>query len=79
MADKAKAKEKKPGIFSRIAKYFRDARGEFKKIVWPSRQQVMNNTGVVLVVVLVCGVFIFGLDYGLGVLMRWILNLASGA
>jgi preprotein translocase, SecE subunit, bacterial len=74
-----KAKEKKPGLFTRLIKYFRDSRGEFKKVVWPSRQQVLNNTGVVLAVVLVAGVFLFGLDYALGAIMRFILGLASGA
>ena len=39
---------KKPGkikaFFSGIAKYFRDTRSEMKKVVWPSRKQVINNT-----------------------------------
>ena len=74
-----KTKEKKPGIFARLTKYLKDSRGEFKKVVWPTRQQVLNNTGVVLAVVVVAGVVLFGLDYALGVLMRFILSIASGA
>ena len=74
-----KAKEKKPGLFTRLTKYFRDSRGEFKKVVWPTRSQVLNNTVVVLVVVAVAGVFLFGLDYALGALIKFLLNAASGA
>ena len=43
-------------------KYFKDARSEFKKVVWPSRKQVFNNTVVVLVAIAVSGVAIWGLD-----------------
>ena len=30
------AKKKGPGLGKRIAKYFRDVKGEFKKIIWPT-------------------------------------------
>ena len=54
---------KKPGIFARIAKYFRDAKGEFKKIVWPSKKQVWNNVVVILTMVVVFALLTWGIDY----------------
>ncbi len=37
------ADEKKPGFFKRIAsgikRFFKDSKGEMKKIVWPSKKQ----------------------------------------
>ena len=43
---------KKTNIFKRIgkaiAKFFKDLRGETKKIVWPGRQMVIKSTGIVL-------------------------------
>lgn len=61
-----KSKEKKGNIFSRIfgavAKFFRDATSETKKVVWPSAKQVFNNTVVVLVVCIVSGAFLFAVD-----------------
>ena len=54
---------KKPGFFSRLGKYFRDARGEFKKIVWPSRKQVWNNVVVVLTMVVLFALVICGVDF----------------
>ena len=61
MAEKKAAK--KPGFFSRLAKYFRDAKGEFKKIVWPSAKQVWNNVAVVLTMVLLFAVVTWGIDF----------------
>ncbi|MBR0343156.1 MAG: preprotein translocase subunit SecE [Oscillospiraceae bacterium] len=59
MADKTK----KPGFFARFAKYFKDAKGEFKKIVWPSKKQVWNNVVVILAMVLVFAILTWGIDY----------------
>lgn len=42
----AEKKEKKP---SRVAKYLKDLKSECKKIVWPSRQETVKKTSVVLV------------------------------
>lgn len=53
----APKKEKKS-----IVKYFKDARSEFKKVVWPSRKQVINNTIVVIVAMVVSGIAIWGVD-----------------
>lgn len=56
------AKVKKPSIFSRIGKWSRELKSECKKIVWPTRQQTINNTGVVIACCIVIGVFIWVLD-----------------
>ena len=64
MAEKKKEKSKsnKPGFFARLAKYFRDAMVEFKKIVWPSTKQVWNSVLVVLVMVVIFAVATLGVD-----------------
>lgn len=59
MAEKEK-KEKKKG---RIKEAWRGFKSEVKKIVWPSWKQVLKNTFVVLVIVLICAVIIAALDY----------------
>ncbi|MEG1943311.1 MAG: preprotein translocase subunit SecE [Angelakisella sp.] len=53
---------KKPGFFARISRSFRDMKGEMKKVVWPTKKQVINNTLIVLAFVAVSGVFVWGLD-----------------
>lgn len=69
-----KPAEKKPGIFARIRKYFRDTKSEVKKVVWPTRQQIVNNTGVVIACIIVVGAFIGVLDavftFGLQTLLK---------
>ena len=51
---------KKPNIFQRWARSFKDMRGEMKKVVWPTKKQVINNTLIVLAVVLISAVVICG-------------------
>lgn len=57
-------------MFSRIARNFRDMRGEMKKVVWPSKKQTLNNTGIVLAFMLVMAVLIGLFDTGLSALLR---------
>lgn len=58
-----KVKEKKPGLFSKLVRYFKDLKGEFKKIVWPSKKQVLNNTLVAVGCMAVVAALIFVLDW----------------
>ena len=46
-----------------ICRYFRELRSELKKVVWPTPQQVLKNTLIVLACVLVVGVFIWLFDF----------------
>ena len=72
MADKEKkvaevdSKPKKPAKKGRLKEAWRGFKSEVKKVVWPSWKQVLKNTGVVLVVVLICAVIIAALDYAFG-------------
>ena len=54
----AKADKKKPGVFARIGKWFKDMRSELKKVQWPTRKQTINNTLIVIACVIVVGIFI---------------------
>ena len=67
MAEETKVK--KPGLFARIGKWFRELKSECRKIVWPTRQQTVNNTLVVIACVIVIGNFIWILDlvFNLGI------------
>ena len=46
-----------------VCRYFRELRSELKKVVWPTPKQVLKNTLIVLVCVLIVGVFIWLFDY----------------
>ncbi len=58
----SKGKEKE-SVWKRIVRFFKDIRSETKKIVWPSKKQVFNNTVVVLVVMALSSVVIWPLDW----------------
>lgn len=79
MAEKTET-EKKPNFFVRtgkgISKFFRDTRGEVKKMVWPAPRAVFRNTGVVLMTIIVIGLFVFGLDALLVNLLGLIMQVA---
>jgi preprotein translocase subunit SecE len=64
-AKPVKAKPSKPSIFARISKWFRELRSEAKKVMWPTRKQVINNTLVVIATVFVVGIFIWTIDLAL--------------
>lgn len=68
-------KDKKKGG---LRKYFKELRAELKKVVWPTRQQVVNNTGVVLVVMSLMGLFLFAVDTGLSYGIRALIGLGAG-
>ena len=46
-----------------ICRYFRELRSELKKVVWSSPKQVLKNTLIVLVSVVIVGVFIWVFDF----------------
>ena len=75
-AAKKEGKEKL-GFFARIAKFFRDYKSEFKKLVWPTRQQLAKNSAVVLVSVAVCGLALWGVDYALEALIHALYDLVG--
>lgn len=66
---KEKSEKKQP---NKVAKWFKDLKIEFKKVVWPTKKTVVNNTSVVLAVVVASAVLVGLLDTGFLSLMRLI-------
>lgn len=58
-------KEKKPNIFKRIAKFWRDYASELKKVVWMSWKDVNKNAILVIVCAVIISAVIGLLDLGL--------------
>jgi preprotein translocase subunit SecE len=68
-----KAKDGKRNIFSRIALFWRQVISELKKVVSPSRKELLKLTGVVLVFVAIVMVFIGVVDFLIGHGVFWLL------
>ncbi len=55
---------------NRITGYFREAKDELRKVVWPSRQQTVNDTILVIAISLIVAAFLGALDYGLNIVLQ---------
>lgn len=42
--------------------FLKGVRAELKKVVWPTRKQLINNTVLVVVLILAFAVIVFGFD-----------------
>lgn len=67
-----KSGKKKP---NRVVKWFRELKSEFKKVVWPTKKKIANNTTVVVLTMALSSAFVGALDFGLLKLFSWLLNL----
>lgn len=77
-----KSKAKKNGeevsfVPAPVAKFFRDTKGEFKKIVWPTLPAVVRNTLVTLAVCAVLGAAIIVIDFGLSALIKLLTTIGG--
>ncbi len=68
--------EKKPNVLTKIKDFFVDCKNELKKIVWPTQKTVLKNTGIVLAMIFVMGVFVAALDAGLLQLLSLIMSVS---
>lgn len=64
-AAKGNKKDKSSARKGKAKGFFKDFKGECKKIVWPDARTVLKNTGIVLAVVTVVTIIIFAIDFGL--------------
>ena len=72
-----KKDDSKPGFFKRIGKWFRDMRSELKKVIWPTRKQLTNNTLVSVVVMLVSALGIWCCDQLAQIVVEIIFTLVG--
>jgi len=52
----------------------KDSLVELRKIVWPTRQETLQTTLIVLVFVVIVALLLFVLDWILGGLMSWVIG-----
>lgn len=54
----------------KVSRFFNEVRNELKKVIWPTREQLVNNTVTVLLCCLAGGVIIWVVDLALTQLIR---------
>ena len=72
-----KKDDAKPGFFKRVAKWFREMKSELKKVVWPTRKDLFNNTLVSVVVMIVSAIVLWGFDMLASGLVHALINIAG--
>ncbi|GAA2230860.1 MULTISPECIES: preprotein translocase subunit SecE [Kitasatospora] len=67
-------KRAKKGVFARMGLFYRQIIAELRKVVWPSRNDLIQYTSVVVTFVVVIMGLVYGLDTGFGKLSFWIFG-----
>jgi len=58
----------------KLRRFFHDIRIELKKVIWPTRHELLTFTGMVIVAILVVGIFFWILDTGFTALLKLIIR-----
>lgn len=58
----------------KVISFFKEVREELYKVAWPTKQQTVRYTILVIVVAVAVGLFLGGLDYLLTVLTAFLLE-----
>lgn len=60
-----KSKDKKPGVFRRLANYLGDVRSEMRRVVWPSKDELKTYSVAIIIMLVIFGVVIWLVDSGI--------------
>ena len=61
-------------VVTRVREFVQEVLAEFRKVTWPSRQELVNSTVVVIVVTVVLSLFLGAVDIVLARVVEWILS-----
>ncbi len=68
---KAKKEVRRTGLFGRIGGFFREVVSELRKVIWPTRKELITYTTIVIGFVTVMTAIVGLLDYGFGKAILW--------
>lgn len=57
-----------------IQRFGRETVGELRKVSWPSRQEAINLTQIVIVVMVIMGIFLGSMDWLFFRFFTWLLG-----
>jgi preprotein translocase subunit SecE len=60
---KARREVERAGLFSRIGRFIREVVAELRKVIWPTRKELLTYTAVVIVFLAVMLAVVSGLDF----------------
>lgn len=72
-----KKTETKLSFFQKIGKWFREMKSELKKVIWPTKKQLTNNTLISLGMMVIAALFTWGFDQIAQLLVKALITLAG--
>jgi preprotein translocase subunit SecE len=67
-------RRRQPPTVESVRQWWRETRGELRKVTWPTTEQTRNLTLVVIAVCVVMGAFLGVVDFVLGLLVRLVIG-----
>ncbi|PTW90848.1 preprotein translocase subunit SecE [Microbacteriaceae bacterium MWH-Ta3] len=74
VANAQSARAEKRGPFARLSQFLREVVSELRKVVTPTRRELVTYTTVVLVFVIIMMAIVSGLDFVIGLLTGFVFG-----
>ena len=72
------ARESKRGPFARLTLFIKQVLAELRKVVTPTRKELLSYTGVVLVFVVIMMALVSGLDWVFALVVTYVFGTPTG-
>ena len=69
------ANSEKPNFFQRIKRWFKETAGELRKVSWPTREEALALTRIVLIVTIIMSASVGVLDFIFARLVGLLVNI----
>ena len=74
---KSKPAETRPSLISLLVQWFVGIKGEFKRVTWPSKPEVIKMTVIVITTCAIFGVVIVGMDAAIAAGYNFVFGLLA--
>ena len=69
------ANSEKPNFFQRIKRWFKETAGELRKVSWPTREEALALTRIVLIVTIIMSAILGVFDFIFARLVGLLVNI----
>ena len=66
---------KKQGFGERVKKFFKETKAELKKVTWPTKEQLIHNTGIIITFIIIITAILSVLDVAFAKLFQVLTNV----
>jgi len=74
-----RARDSVTGWWGRSRRFLSEVRNETARVTWPNQKEVYATTIVVILFSILSGVYLWGVDLGLNVLIGWLYKTLGAA